>query len=132
MLMNQPMIEENAPVLRGRLFFFFIGCAILSIPAIASAQSTRPGWGAIPYHDAQGTGVTFRVWAPNATNVTVPGQFNNWSMTAHPLVKEGTNGVWSRDITTASPGQEYKFLMNVSIWKRDPRSRNVVSTTVYA
>src|SRR5437764_1029950 len=59
------------------------------------AQSLRPGWGSVPYHDAGGTGVTFRVWAPNASSVYVPGQFNNWSATATPLAKELPNGVWN-------------------------------------
>jgi 1,4-alpha-glucan branching enzyme len=92
------------------------------------AQSARPGWGSTPYHSGGQTGVTFRVWAPNAASVTVPGQFNNWSTTASPLVKEGTNGVWSADVRGALPGQEYKYLINGNIWKRDPRDRKCVST----
>jgi len=100
----------------------------------ASAQSSRPGWGATPYHDALGTGVTFRVWAPNATSVYVPGQFNSWSTTATPLGKELTNGVfdgvWSADVTGASPLQQYKYYINYSgsgNYKHDPRSRWVVA-----
>lgn len=98
----------------------------------ASGQSVRPGWGSIPYHDALGTGVTFRVWAPNATSVFVPGEFNSWSTAAAPLAKELTNGVWtgvwSADVTAASPGQQYKFFLNYSggnVWKQDPRARLV-------
>jgi 1,4-alpha-glucan branching enzyme len=98
----------------------------------ASAQSSRSGWGSTPYHDLSGTGVTFRVWAPNATSVFVPGEFNSWSTTATPLAKElpgGTwNGVWSADITTASTGQQYKYYINYSggsVWHHDPRSRLV-------
>jgi len=100
----------------------------------APAQSSRPGWGATPYHDAQGTGVTFRVWAPNATSVYVPGQFNSWSTTATPLGLELTNGigdgVWSADVTSASPGQQYKYYINYSgsgNWKHDPRARWVTN-----
>ena len=105
-------------------------CAALSLATTASAQSSRPGWGSTPYHDAQGTGVTFRVWAPNATSVYVPGQFNSWSTTATPLVEEQTNGavdgVWSADVTSASPGQQYKYYINYNgggNWKHDPCSR---------
>src|SRR5580698_7916313 len=96
----------------------------------ALAQSSRPGWGSTPYHDSLGTGVTFRVWAPNATSVYVPGQFNSWSLTATPLAQEITNsiwsGVWSVDVPAASPGQQYKFYINYNgsgNWKHDPRSR---------
>src|SRR5437773_2729925 len=80
--------------------------ACLALIEAARAQSSRPGWGSIPYHDASGTGVTFRVWAPNATSVYVPGQFNGWSTTATPLAKELSNAIWtaiwSADITTAN------------------------------
>ena len=38
--------------------------------------------GAIVYADANGTGVTFRTWAPNATTVVVKGSFNGWGSTA--------------------------------------------------
>jgi 1,4-alpha-glucan branching enzyme len=94
----------------------------------ARAQSSRPGVGAIPYGDALGTGVTFRVWAPNATNVTVPGQFNSWSLTANRLFKEAGTEYWSADLPLARAGQQYKFLLNGSIWKRDPRGRKVEHT----
>jgi 1,4-alpha-glucan branching enzyme len=110
-----------------RLVFSTVG-AVLATAVAADAQSVRPGWGATPYHDAAGTGVTFRVWAPNATNVTVPGQFNGWSTTASPLGKEGTNGVWSADLAGVMAGQEYKYFLNGSLWKRDPRGRKVVSS----
>jgi len=89
-------------------------------------QSTRPGLGAAPYADALGTGVTFRVWAPNATSVSVPGQFNNWNGNASPLVKEPGTENWSADVASARAGHEYKFLINGSVWKRDPRNRKVV------
>jgi 1,4-alpha-glucan branching enzyme len=85
--------------------------------------------GAIPYADASGTGVTFRVWAPNATQVAVPGSFNGWSTTANFLVKEGSSGLWSADIPTARAGHEYKYHINGSIWKRDPRSRKVTHSS---
>ena len=112
----------------------------LWLPAMAAlCQSARPGWGSTPYHDAAGTGVTFRVWAPNATSVSVPGQFNGWSQTATPLVKELTNGVWdgnwSADVTGAAVGQQYKYYVSFpggTYWKHDPRARKVVSSSASA
>jgi 1,4-alpha-glucan branching enzyme len=107
-------------------------CALASA---AQAQSSRPGWGSTPYQGASGTGVTFRVWAPNATNVAVAGQFNSWSTTATPLGKELTNGawtgVWSQDVSSASTGQQYKYVIGYdgsAIWKHDPQSRLVTSS----
>ncbi len=110
-------------------------CVCAAAGEMALAQSSRPGWGSIPYHDTSGTGVTFRVWAPDATSVFVPGQFNGWSTTATPLGKDLTNGVWngnwSADVTGASVGQQYKHFINYNdsgIWRHDPRARKVVNS----
>lgn len=94
--------------------------------AVGCAQSSRPGMGSIPYADAAGTGVTFRVWAPNATTVYVPGSFNAWNTLATPLISEGQSGLWSADVPQASAGDQYKYHINGSVWKRDPRGRKVV------
>ncbi len=92
----------------------------------AWAQSSRPGWGSIPYADGGGTGVTFRVWAPAAASVSVAGTFNGWSSTANPLVLEsGASGTWSADVPAARTNHAYKYVVNGSLWRTDPRSRVV-------
>jgi len=103
----------------------------LTLATAAFAQSSRPGWGATPFHDSQGSGVTFRVWAPNATSVTLPGTFNGWSKTSTPMVQETTNGVgdgiWSLDLASAVNGSQYKFYFNGNLWKQDPCARLVTT-----
>src|ERR1043166_3325765 len=101
-------------------------CVIFTHPAQA-VPSTRPGWGATPY-GAGGTGVTFRVWAPNAGSVTVKGSFNGFNNVSTPLFSEGTNGIWSVDVSNAVVGQQYKYRINASIDKQDPRARNQLSS----
>src|SRR5947209_12046567 len=88
--------------------------------------SQRPGMGAIPYDDQNGPGVTFRVWAPFADEVSAAGDFNGWSTSANPLFKEG-NGYWSTDVPGARTGQEYKFVINpiASLWRMDPYVRQI-------
>lgn len=83
-----------------------------------ATASSRSGMGAIVYSG----GVAFRVWAPFATSVAVAGEFNSWSGTANPLASEG-NGYWSVDVSGASAGQYYKFVVNGDSWKKDPYSR---------
>lgn len=85
--------------------------------------SSQSGMGAVPYAG----GVGFRVWAPNVDRVTVAGEFNNWSETAHPLEHEDA-GYWSADVPGAQPGQEYKFIIHEGssrVWKNDPYARDV-------
>jgi 1,4-alpha-glucan branching enzyme len=107
--------------------------ALVVVGASTEAQSARPGWGSTPYRDASGSGVTFRVWAPNATRVFVPGTFNSWSTTTTPLVQEQTNGtldgVWSADVVGVPAGSQYKYYINGDggIWKHDPRARWVTA-----
>lgn len=105
---------------------FFIVLAVVGLSAFSSnslqAQSSRPGMGSIPYAGISGTGVTFRVWAPNATTVGVKGSFSGWS--ALSLAKE-SGGLWSVDVAGALPGQEYKYVINNSLDRRDARSRRV-------
>ena len=55
-------------------------------------KSEVAGMGAI----ATETGVSFRVWAPNAQKVFVMGDSNDWGRSAIPLVQE-ENGYWSVD-----------------------------------
>lgn len=111
-----------------------MACAALALVPATHAQSSRPGYGSTPYHDAQGTGVTFRVWAPNATSVYVPNETNGWSTTGNRLTQELTNGVgdgiWSADVSNARAGEQYKYYINYGgsgFWKHDPRARKVVN-----
>jgi 1,4-alpha-glucan branching enzyme len=60
--------------------------------------------GAIPLEGSTG----FRVWAPNATSVSVVGEFNDWNPEAHPLERE-EGGLWARDVEGAMPGEQYQF-----------------------
>jgi 1,4-alpha-glucan branching enzyme len=103
--------------------------AFASISPLALAQSTNfPGkLGAIvgKSSDGKSSGVTFRVWAPNAKSVSVIGSFNNWNGTRDPLKKEGDGGVWSADARQAQPGDEYLYLINDGLERKDPRGRQV-------
>jgi len=108
--------------------------AVCAVAGQARAQSTNPGWGSNPYQNASGTGVTFRVWAPHATNLFVRGTFNGYSSTATPMGQEQTNGapdgVWSVDVPGVTNLSQYKYYIGYSgsnFWKHDPRSRWVVA-----
>src|ERR1043166_575233 len=90
-------------------------CVAVVHPMYA-APSSRPGWGSIPYYTG-GTGVTFRVWAPNASSVSVQ-TFNASPNTNVALSSEG-NGSWSVDVDKVFTNQEYKYRINNSFYKQD-------------
>jgi hypothetical protein len=50
-------------------------------------------------------GVDFAVWAPNASRVSVVGDFNDWNPDAHPLTRRHEAGVWERFIPGVKAGR---------------------------
>ena len=54
-------------------------------------------------------GVAFAVWAPNASGVSVVGDFNDWDGRANALVQRGVSGVWEGVIESAKSGDRYKY-----------------------
>ncbi|MBG5884529.1 1,4-alpha-glucan branching protein GlgB [Providencia alcalifaciens] len=54
-------------------------------------------------------GVTFSLWAPNAQQVSVVGEFNQWDGRIHPMTLRHEVGIWERFIPEAKIGQAYKY-----------------------
>ena len=54
-------------------------------------------------------GVRFAVWAPNATRVSVVGDFNVWDGRRHPMRLRGEAGVWEIFIPRLTEGVRYKY-----------------------
>ena len=65
--------------------------------------------GAHPMTIGSTEGVHFAVWAPNATRVSVVGDFNGWDGRVHPMRRLGVSGVWEIFVPTAAIGNRYKF-----------------------
>ena len=54
------------------------------------------------------SGVRFAVWAPNAENVTVAGEFNDWDIRRHPM-RRRNGGVWELFVPGLKQGTAYKY-----------------------
>ncbi len=85
-------------------------------------------------------GTHFAVWAPNATRVTVIGDFNGWNVDAHPLkVRDDWSGIWEGFIPEVGDGTLYKYQITspqgstskgdpfARQWECPPRTASVVS-----
>jgi 1,4-alpha-glucan branching enzyme len=54
-------------------------------------------------------GTKFAVWAPNAKQVAVVGDFNSWDGRVNPMRSMGASGVWELFIPGLAEGEKYKF-----------------------
>ncbi len=55
-------------------------------------------------------GTYFAVWAPNATDVSVTGNFNDWQVDKHRLfVRLDHSGIWEGFIPAVNRGEVYKY-----------------------
>lgn len=69
--------------------------------------------------------VVFRVWAPDAKNVSVTGDFNDWSETENPMkLLKNSGGVWEAEIKNIKPYDMYKYCITAAdgrtLMKCDP------------
>ncbi|HSX82853.1 MAG TPA: alpha-amylase family glycosyl hydrolase, partial [Candidatus Saccharimonadia bacterium] len=70
-------------------------------------------------------GTYFAVWAPNAVQVSVMGDFNGWCKDSHPLQPHGQSGIWEGFIAAVEAGAVYKYHIRsqhegYSVDKADP------------
>ncbi len=70
-------------------------------------------------------GVRFAVWAPNAEQVSVVGDFNDWNEDAHLMSRVSESGIWDLFIADVNVGCKYKYhvrsrYMGYSANKADP------------
>ncbi len=66
--------------------------------------------------------IVFRVWAPNAKEVSVVGDFNDWKVGANPMTKISVQGVWETTVKGLKNFDAYKYAITNqrTILKADP------------
>jgi 1,4-alpha-glucan branching enzyme len=70
-------------------------------------------------------GTGFAVWAPNAQQVSVVGDFNDWDGRRHQMRPLGVSGVWEVFVPGAGEGAHYKFAV------RNAQGKVVLKTDPY-
>ncbi|QED39070.1 1,4-alpha-glucan branching protein GlgB [Antarcticibacterium arcticum] len=85
-------------------------------------------------------GVYFALWAPNAKQVSVIGDFNEWKKMAHPMKsRPDESGIWEVFIPEAKKGSLYKYFLRSTngyeaekgdpfafMWETPPKTASVV------
>jgi alpha-1,4-glucan:alpha-1,4-glucan 6-glycosyltransferase/4-alpha-glucanotransferase len=65
--------------------------------------------GAHPVQQGSSNGTHFAVWAPNAEEVFVMGDFNDWDNHSHRLLSKGQSGIWEGFFPGIGVGTLYKY-----------------------
>ena len=90
-------------------------------------------------------GTYFAVWAPNATQVSVIGNFNDWNNDAHKLYCAlGKSGIWEGFIPNVWSGESYKYHIHgfegkqldkgdpfAHLWEKRPLTASITWGTFY-
>lgn len=91
------------------------------------------------------SGYYFAVWAPNATWVSVTGNFNHWNTQSHPLyVRLDNSGIWEGFIPHMPKGEVYKYHIHgfrgrkmdkgdpyANFWERRPDTASITWNLEY-
>jgi len=91
-------------------------------------------------------GTYFSVWAPNARDLYVMGDFNNWNKTSHRLYKRlDESGIWEGFIPATGNGTIYKYFIKgfngqniekgdpfATRWEHPPQTASIVWDTDYS
>jgi len=92
------------------------------------------------------SGTYFAVWAPNAQEVSVIANFNNWSRGSHQLYKRwDSSGIWEGFIPNVGKGEVYKYYIKgfdgsdiekgdpyALRWEHPPQKASIVWDTDYS
>ncbi len=80
--------------------------------------------GAHPADDGGEQGFRFAVWAPNAKEVHLCGDWNDWRWGEFPLYPVGSSGIWAAFVPGIRRGRLYKFGLRGAdgniVYKTDP------------
>lgn len=80
--------------------------------------------GAHVVHESGSSGVRFTLWAPNAQEVRVVGNFNSWQGEGHIMERVPKSGIWLLFIPDLRAGEIYKYEIHTAngerLLKADP------------
>lgn len=73
-----------------------------------------------------GNALQFSLYAPQAQNVALIGDFNGWGSTTEVKLTPSGNGIWSVNVPLPAGRYQYAFLVNGQRWVTDPRAEQHV------
>lgn len=97
-----------------------LAALVLAGSRIAAPREEDRSGASEPGYSAQVT--QFVLVAPAAASVTLVGDFNDWSLSATPLVKEAGDGMWWVALPLSPGRYRYAFIVDGATWRGDPNA----------
>jgi len=69
----------------------------------------------------QNQGIAFSLEAPEASRVSLVGDFNNWDPAATPLARVSSRGRWEARVPLTPGRYQFTYMVDGRQWVRDPR-----------
>ncbi len=98
------------------------GLAVLLLAVHLAGRPAGPTATPGEVRAAAGRLTQFVLIAPEASAVTVVGDFNDWSVSATPLERAEGDGVWHVAVPLVTGRYRYAFVVNGTIWRNDPEA----------
>ena len=93
-----------------------------SVPATISPVAGATAARAVDARLAAYKSVQVVLRAPAARRVSVVGDFNSWDAESDAMSRDPATGLWSRTLALRPGRHVYAFIVDDSVWMRDPRS----------
>jgi 1,4-alpha-glucan branching enzyme len=121
----RPSVKETTPVTGVRYDVSLLSDVDIYLFNEGNHNKLYDKLGAHPLKADGAAGTYFAVWAPNARDVYVMGDFNGWNRTSHRLQPREKSGIWEGFIKGIGAGDIYKFYIvsryhDYTVEKADP------------
>ena len=71
--------------------------------------------------------VSFELFAPEAGQVCLAGNFNGWDAGSFPMTKDD-DGNWRASVAPKPGSHEYRFIVD-GVWRDDPKAQRTVANS---
>ena len=123
--MLQPRVFHMSPAASALLAAGLVGIGVLTGVATSNrggraAEHPRDVAGYSPQPPVSDTLVKFVLVAPQAKNVSLVGDFNEWDLAKTPMIRSGDSGLWTVVLPLSAGRHLYAFVVDGSSWLQDP------------
>jgi len=121
----RPHVFRMSPAASALLAAGLVGIGVLTGLATSNRGGQKsverpPSGVAVSQPPVSDTLVKFVFVAPQAKNVTLVGDFNEWDLTKTPMTRAGDSGLWTVVLPLSAGRHLYAFVVDGSSWVQDP------------